>query len=231
MKLKLKKIKITLLLVCTFGLETISLAQSKYGFETGFDSTAFVNKVFTSTAFEICVDSLGNNDTLFAKVQSYNQEGFLLELKEIFYQDNKPQKPKPFYERRIEFSYNDKGYLTDENYRWFGPVGTYGEDTVLKVKSEIWKLVNDSKILDQEIENWVYSSRYYLDSCQNYYFPDGRIDKIICKSYDIYAEEEDIITERMTFFTYNESPLLTEKRVHYNGILRRKTVYVYTFFE
>lgn len=229
--MKLKKIKIALLLLCQFGIQTISLAQSKYGFETGFDSTAFVNKVFTSTAFEICVDSLGNNDTLSAKIQSYNQEGFLLELKELFYQDNKPQKPKPFHERRIEFSYNQEGYLTDENYRWFGPTGTYGKDTVLKIKTEIWKLVNDSEILDQEIEKRIYSSDYHLDSCKNYYFPDGRIDKIICKTYDIFVEEEDIITELVTYFAYNESQLLIEKRVQYNGILRRKTVYVYTFFE
>lgn len=230
-KIKLKKMKIRLLALFALGLNSISMAQSKYGFETGFDSTAFANKISTSTAYEIWIDSLGKRDTVNASILTYNKEGFLIELEEVFYKDNKPQKRQLFLERRVEFEYNESGYLINENYSWFGANGTYGSDTVIKQKTEVWKLVNNSEILDQEIERRDYPDYTIIDSCKYHYAENGQIDKIVYRDYGISAHEEEYFSERITHFVYNEARLLIEENTKFDGVFRRQTKYVYAFFD
>lgn len=213
------------------GLNSISLAQSKYGFITGFDSTAFTNNISTSTAYEIWIDSLGKRDTVNARILTYNQKGFLIELEEVSYEDNKPQKRQLFLERRVQFEYNESGYLINENYRWFGPNGTHGKDTLIKQKTEVWKLVNNSEILDQEIERRDYPDYTSIDSCKYHYTENGQIDKIVCQIYGFDADEDDFSIERITHFVYDDAYLQLEKNIRYDGVFRRQTKYVYTFYD
>lgn len=54
--------KIAILALFVLGLSSISLAQSKYGFETGIDKIEFVHKISTSVVYEIWVDSLDKRE-------------------------------------------------------------------------------------------------------------------------------------------------------------------------
>jgi hypothetical protein len=231
MNLAYSKMKKVLLLSILIVLVGNSFSQSKHGFTTGLDYYALEHKIKSQTEFSIRLDS-NSVDTSWHRIKSFNKNGFIVEISELDYA-NRQYLGQPIYnflKKNVKFIYNDYGYLIHESYNWFGPRGSYGEDTVKKVLTQTWKMIENTEILESEVIHYKYPDDEYISTIQYYYRSDGKKSKTI-KNTHFFPFGVSEIYQTITEYSYNENGLLMQVVTTYDSGNQSVLSYVYEYYE
>jgi hypothetical protein len=203
-------------------------AQSKHGFPVGQDTLMSINYVKTKTKYEIFYDSI-INDTTMKIIYSYDQYGY---LKRIEYDNFLWRKKKyiRFPNEYVAFTYNEKGYLINEEVHRSYSTGSYGPDSVYRYKTEKWVGINDLYLLLESYE--VFNENDTLkwsDLCKNSYRENGQILKTECFSNNlININERNLNTKTRV---YNECDLLMEEITFFDNKIYYVESYEYVFYD
>ncbi len=226
----MKKTLLLFLILLVFGS---SIAQSKHGFTTGLDSTANKHKILSQTEYRIRVDS-NSMDTSFSRTKTFNEDGFLMEIKEVDFINRHLYNPKIPLNlgifNSIQFEYNENGYLIYEHYSWGGPITSYGNDTIKKVLTQTWKLIENLELLESEVIHTTYPDEEYMSTYQYFYRSDGQKQRII-NTYQFFPFGISEIYQTITEYFYNEDGLLSQVITKHDSGRQYVCSYVYEFFE
>lgn len=224
----MKKSLFLFLILMIFG---IANAQSKYGFTTGKDHQAYEHKIKSQTEYSISIDS-NSVDTSWHRIKHFNKNGFIIEISELDY-SNRQYLGQPIYnflKRNVKFIYNDEGYLIHESVNWRFSSGSCGDDTIIKVLTQTWKLIENTEILESEVIHYVYPADEYVSTYQYQYTSDGKKLKTI-ETTQFFPFGVSEIYQTITEYFYNEDGLLLQVLITYHYGNQRIISYVYEFFE
>jgi len=203
-----------------------SMGQSKYGFDTGIDTTAIKYSVRNKKTYEIRIDSV-KIDTISLRIESYDTNGYIIKIE---FEDwlNKRKNGQRWTNYFAEFKYNEQGYLVSESINWLWNGGNFGSDTIRIIKTEHWEYVNDSEILIlTETINLYPNEPEWTEKCSYLYYEDGRKKQINCVSYK--EGEDDYL--RRTIYEYFENNLLKEIYLENDKLIFKRTCFEYEFYK